>query len=99
MLEVVFTVGAGAGFGADFGAAARGLLSAAFVVSSGRSWSRLPKFMIDQAFSSTQAMKLQQFEALSLARFDAADLNHDGTVTAVERKQARAAQQAQPQRQ
>jgi hypothetical protein len=38
---------------------------------------------------------LQQFEAQSLARFDAIDLNHDGTVTAAERQQARA-QQGQP---
>ena len=64
----------------------------------GRGGGRMQR-MIDQAFGSTQAMTLQQFEALSLARFDAADLNHDGTVTAAERKQARAVQQAQPQRQ
>jgi hypothetical protein len=65
---------------------------------AGRGGGRMQR-MIDQAFGSTQAMTLQQFEALSLARFDAADLNHDGTVTAAERKQARAVQQAQPQRQ
>jgi hypothetical protein len=38
---------------------------------------------------------LQQFEAQQLARFDAMDLNHDGTVTAAERQQARAAMRAQ----
>jgi len=52
--------------------------------------------MIDQAFGSSQSVTLKQFEAQSLARFDAADLNHDGTVTAAERQQAQP-QQAQPQ--
>jgi hypothetical protein len=50
--------------------------------------------MIDQLFATTPSVTLQQFEALALARFDAQDLNHDGTVTAAEREQARAARQA-----
>ena len=45
--------------------------------------------MIEQAFAGTQSLTLQQFEAQSLARFDAADINHDGTVTVAERQQAR----------
>jgi hypothetical protein len=45
--------------------------------------------MIDEAFANSPSVTLQQFEAQSLARFDAADLNHDGTVTAAERQQAR----------
>jgi len=50
--------------------------------------------MITQAFGTSQSLTLQQFEAQSLARFDAADLNHDGVVTAAERQQARAQQPA-----
>jgi hypothetical protein len=50
--------------------------------------------MIDQVFASTPSVTQQQFEAMMLARFDAQDLNHDGVVTAAEREQARAAQQA-----
>ncbi|HJP68814.1 MAG TPA: hypothetical protein VJ846_07915 [Sphingomicrobium sp.] len=45
--------------------------------------------MIDQMFASSPSLTLQQFEAQALARFDAQDLNHDGTVTAEERRQAR----------
>ncbi|NUQ18376.1 MAG: EF-hand domain-containing protein [Sphingomonas sp.] len=45
--------------------------------------------MIDRIFGNAQSITLQQFEAQSLARFDAMDLNHDGTVTAAERQQAR----------
>lgn len=45
--------------------------------------------MIDMAFGSGQSITLQQFEGQALARFDAMDLNHDGTVTAAERQQAR----------
>ncbi len=52
--------------------------------------------MIDQAFAASQSLTLQQFEAQALARFDAQDLNHDGTVTAAERQQARG-QQPSPQ--
>ena len=50
--------------------------------------------MIDQAFATSQSLTLQQFEAQSLARFDAADLNHDGVVTAAERQAARGQQPA-----
>jgi hypothetical protein len=53
--------------------------------------------MLDQAFATSQALTLQQFEAQALARFDAQDLNHDGTVTAAERQQIREQrQQAAP---
>jgi Ca2+-binding EF-hand superfamily protein len=45
--------------------------------------------MIDRIFGTANSITLQQFEAQSLARFDAMDLNHDGTVTAAERQQAR----------
>jgi hypothetical protein len=45
--------------------------------------------MIAQAFGNAQSVTLQQFETQALARFDAQDLNHDGTVTAAERQQAR----------
>ena len=45
--------------------------------------------MIDRIFGTAQSISLQQFEAQSLARFDAADANHDGVVTAAERQQAR----------
>ncbi len=48
--------------------------------------------MIDDAFSATAAISLQQFEAQALARFDAQDLDHDGKITAAERQQRRAAQ-------
>ena len=47
--------------------------------------------MIDQAFGSAQSVTQQQFDAQVLAKFDAADLNHDGVLTAAERGQARAA--------
>lgn len=49
--------------------------------------------MIDRAFGTAQTMTLAQFEAQALARFDAMDLNHDGTVTAAERAQLRAQRQ------
>jgi hypothetical protein len=51
--------------------------------------------MINLAFGSGQSITLQQFEAQALARFDAMDLDHNGTVTAAERQQARANRQAQ----
>lgn len=51
--------------------------------------------MMDEAFAVSPSLTLQQFEAQALARFDAMDLNHDGTVTAAERQQFRA-QQAVP---
>ena len=62
--------------------------------NGGRRGGRL-QAMIDQAFATLQSLTLQQFEAQSLARFDAADANHDGIVTAAERLQARAQQAAQ----
>src|SRR5690242_16551166 len=46
--------------------------------------------MMDEAFASSPSLTLQQFKAQALARFDAQDLNHDGTVTAAERQQSRA---------
>jgi len=61
---------------------------------SGRGAGRLQR-MIAQAFGTSQTLTLQQFEAQALARFNAADLNHDGTVTAAERQQVRAQRQAQ----
>jgi hypothetical protein len=60
----------------------------------GRGAGRMQR-MLDQAFGTAQSLTLQQFEALSLARFDAQDLNHDGTVTAAEREQLRAQRQGQ----
>jgi len=53
--------------------------------------------VIEQAFATSPSMTLQQFEAQALLRFDAMDLNHDGTVTAAERQQVRAQRQAQAQ--
>jgi len=67
--------------------------------NAGRGGGRMQR-MIDQAFAGSASATVQQFEALALARFDAADLNHDGTVTAAERQQAKAALAAQaPERQ
>ena len=54
----------------------------------GRGAGRIQR-MIDMAFGSGQSITLQQFETQALTRFDAMDLNHDGTVTAAERQQAR----------
>ena len=51
--------------------------------------------MLDRLFGTGQSVTLQQFEAQALARFDAMDLNHDGTVTVAERQQARAQREAQ----
>ena len=51
--------------------------------------------LIDQLFATTPSITQAQFEALMLARFDAQDLNHDGTVTAEEREQSRAARGGQ----
>jgi hypothetical protein len=45
--------------------------------------------MVDRIFGTAQSVTLQQFEAQSLARFDAMDVNHDGVVTGAERQQAR----------
>jgi hypothetical protein len=62
----------------------------------GRGGGRMQR-MIEQAFATSPSMTLQQFEAQALLRFDAMDLNHDGTVTAAERQQVRAQRQAQAQ--
>src|SRR3982750_2711009 len=51
--------------------------------------------MIDRVFGAAQSLTLQQFEAVSLTRFDRDDLNHDGTVTVAERQQVRAQLKAQ----
>jgi EF hand len=51
--------------------------------------------MIDRVFGAAQSLTLQQFEAVSLTRFDRDDLNHDGTVTVAEREQVRAQLKAQ----
>ena len=50
--------------------------------------------MIDRTFGTAQSLTLKQFEDQQLARFDRQDLNHDGTVSAAERQQARALRQA-----
>jgi hypothetical protein len=47
--------------------------------------------MMDRLFAQGDSVTLAQFQAQALARFDRQDLNHDGTVTADERQQARAA--------
>jgi hypothetical protein len=59
---------------------------------SGRGSGRIQR-MIGQAFGTAQSLTKAQFEAGVLARFDAQDLNHDGTVTAAERQQLRAQRQ------
>ncbi len=51
--------------------------------------------MLDKLFAGAQSITLQQFEAQSLARFDAKDINHDGVLTAAERQQARASMRAE----
>jgi hypothetical protein len=61
---------------------------------SGRGAGRMQR-MLDAAFGSAQSLTQQQFEAAALARFDAQDLDHNGTVTAAEREQLRAQRQAQ----
>ena len=61
--------------------------------NGGRGGGRMQR-MIDDAFAASPSLNLQQFEAQALKRFDAQDLNHDGTVTAAERQQARAQQGA-----
>ena len=62
--------------------------------AGGRGVGRMQR-MIDQAFGTAQSLTQAQFEALALTRFDAQDLNHDGTVTAAERGQMRAQKQGQ----
>ena len=61
---------------------------------SGRGAGRMQR-MIGQAFGTAQSLTLQQFEAGVLTRFDAQDLNHDGTLSAAERQQARAQRKGQ----
>jgi hypothetical protein len=51
--------------------------------------------MVDRLFAGAQSVTQAQFEAQALARFDAMDLNHDGTVTPEERQQAMAAMRGQ----
>ena len=50
--------------------------------------------MVNRLFGDAQSITLQQAETQALARFDRDDLNHDGTLTAAERQQARAAMKA-----
>jgi hypothetical protein len=60
----------------------------------GRGAGRMQR-MLDTAFGTAQSLTKPQFDAQILARFDAADLNHDGTVTVAERQQLRAERQAE----
>jgi L-2-hydroxyglutarate oxidase LhgO len=53
--------------------------------------------MIERMFGAAQSLTLAQFEAGALALFDAEDTNHDGTVSAAEREQARALRTQQKQ--
>ena len=62
----------------------------------GRGAGRMQR-MIDGAFGASQTLTKAQLEAQVLARFDAMDLDHNGTVTAAERQQLRAQRQAQGQ--
>jgi hypothetical protein len=55
---------------------------------NGRGAGRIQR-MIQRAFTASDSVTQAQFEAQALARFDAQDLNHDGTVTAAERQQRR----------
>jgi hypothetical protein len=50
---------------------------------------------IDRMFAGASSITLQQYEQESLARFDRADLDHNGVVTAAERQQGRAANRSQ----
>ena len=60
----------------------------------GRGSGRMQR-MIDQAFAASPSMTLAQFEAQALARFDAMDVDHNGTVTGAERAQLRTQRQGQ----
>ena len=62
-------------------------------MSSGDDSSRADRMeqMFNRMFGTAKSITQAQFEAQMLARFDAADLNHDGTVTPEERQQAMAA--------
>ena len=68
-------------------------------MSSGDDSSRADRMeqMFNRLFGSAKSITQAQFEAQMLARFDAADLNHDGTVTPEERQQAMAALRAKAQ--
>lgn len=50
--------------------------------------------MVDAMFGTSTSITRAQFEAQTLARFDAMDLNHDGILSVAEQQQARAARQA-----
>lgn len=58
--------------------------------ATGRGGARVERLMT-RLFSQGDSVTQAQFQAQALARFDRQDLNHDGTVTADERQQARAA--------
>ena len=60
---------------------------------TGRGGARVERLMA-RLFADAQSVTQAQFEAQALARFDAQDLNHDGTVSAAEREQARAARRS-----
>jgi hypothetical protein len=62
--------------------------------NNGRGGGRM-QGMVERAFGASQSLTQAQFEAQALTRFDAMDINHDGTVTAAERQQLRAQRQAQ----
>ena len=51
--------------------------------------------LVERLFAGAASVSQAQFEAQALQRFDRQDLNHDGTVTADERQQARAARAQQ----
>ena len=68
---------------------------AAAQMGQGGRGGRFAARMMDRLFSQGDSVTLAQFEAQALARFDRQDLNHDGTVTADERQQARAARAQQ----
>lgn len=65
-------------------------------MSSGDDSSRADRMeqMFNRLLGTGKSITQAQFEAQMLARFDAADLNHDGTVTPEERQQAMAALRA-----
>jgi len=68
-------------------------------MSSGDDSSRADRMeqMFNRLLGGAKSITQAQFEAQMLARFDAADLNHDGTVTPEERQQAMAALRAKAQ--
>jgi hypothetical protein len=66
---------------------------AAAQMGQGGRGGRFAARMMDRLFAQGDSVTRAQFEAQALARFDRQDLNRDGTVTADERQQARAARQ------